>query len=102
MESSPIKKLEKQCLQGQNSQLVLTNCIHMQGVGGSGRENSKALPNFRCQSHDTELPYVKGEHSGRMEELNSGGFSGEKNQCPSNAFLHCSCVILNNQCILIN
>lgn len=71
--------LEKQCLQGQNSQLVLTNCIHMQGVGRSGRENSKALPNFRCQSHDTELPYVKGECSGRMEEINYSGFSGEKN-----------------------
>lgn len=86
MESSPIKKLEKQCLQGQNSQLVLTNCIHMQGVGGSGRENSKALPNFRCQSHDTELPYVKGEHSGRMEELNSDGFSGKKISVPAMLF----------------
>lgn len=50
----------------------------MQGVGGSGRENSKALPNFRCQSHDTELPYVKGEHSGTMEEINYNGFSGKK------------------------
>lgn len=70
LESSSIKMLEKQCLQGQNSQLVLTNHIHMQGVGGSGREHNKALPNFRCQPHDTELPYVKGEHSGRMEEIN--------------------------------
>lgn len=50
----------------------------MQGVGRSGRENSKALPNFRCQSHDTELPYVKGEHTGRMEEINYNAFSGKK------------------------
>lgn len=51
----------------------------MYAVGGSGRENSKALPNYRCQSHDTELPYVKGECSGRMEEINFDGFSEEKN-----------------------
>lgn len=70
LKSSPIKMLEKQCLQGQNSQLVLTNYIHMQRVGGSRREHSKGLPNFRCQPYDTELPYAKGEHSGRMEEIN--------------------------------
>lgn len=94
--------LEEQCLQGQNSQLVLTNCTHMQGVGGSRMENSKALPNFRCQSHDTKLPYVKGERSGRMEEIDYNGFLVKKLQCPSYGFLYCSSVILSHQCITIN
>lgn len=69
--------------------------------GWQWEKDSKALANFRCQSHDTELPYVKGERSGRMKRLTIMGFLG-KNQRLSYGFLHCSCVILNHQFITIN
>lgn len=71
--------------------------------GWRWEEDSKALANFRCQSHDTELAYVKGERSGRMEEINYNGFSRKKKiSVSAMAFLHCSCVILNHEFITIN
>lgn len=72
--------LEKQCLQGQNSQLVLTNHIHMQGVGGVGGSIARAYLILGASPMIQSCRMLKVNTVGGWKRLTGMGFLG-KNQC---------------------